>query len=157
MKTARVEYLPLGVIAAIVPYNYPFHHIVSATLSAIWAGNAVVIKVSEACSGSKDFYEGLIRKVLARLGWNPELVTVVPGYGDTGAALVESGVDKILFIGSPATGRRIMAAASKNLTPVILELGGKDPAIVFEDVDIGSTIDLILRGALINCGQVVSP
>ncbi len=153
LKQAYVEYHPLGVIAAIVPYNYPFHHILSASISAIFAGNACVVKVSEAASGSKDFYEGLIRSVLAKRGWNPELVTVVPGYGDTGAAVVSSGVDKILFIGSPATGRRIMEAASKNLTPVILELGGKDPLIVYPDADIAHSIDIITRASLINCGQ----
>lgn len=65
------------------------------------------------------------REIIARRGFNPDLVQVITGYGETGAALVSSGVDKILFIGSPGVGRRVMEAASKTLTPVVLELGGK--------------------------------
>lgn len=98
-------------------------------MAALFAGNAAVIKVSECSLSSKDYFEKLFRKVLAARGHNPELVTLLIGEGETGAALVKSGVDKILFIGSPAVGKRVMEGASANLTPVILELGGKDPFI----------------------------
>lgn len=112
-----------------LPQNYPFHNVASAAVAALFAGNAAVIKVSECSLSSKDYFEKLFRKVLAARGHNPELVTLLVGEGETGAALVKSGVDKILFIGSPAVGKRVMEGASANLTPVILELGGKDPFI----------------------------
>ncbi len=94
-----------------------------------------------------------VAAVLARRGHNPDLLQVVTGYAETGSALIESGVEKVLFIGSPAVGKRVMEKASKTLTPVILELGGKDPFIVFDDADFNHTIDIAIRGAFINCGQ----
>ena len=75
------------------------------------------------------------------------------GFGATGAALVNSGVDKIVFIGSPAVGKLVMRAAADTLTPVVLELGGKDAAIVCEDADFGQVVNLALRGTFQNCGQ----
>lgn len=154
VKKAWVEYHPMGVIGVIVPYNFPVHNVISAVVSAIFAGNAAVVKVSEGAVQSKDYLERLLRRVLANRGHNPELVTLVAGYGDAGAALVKCpGVNKILFIGSPATGRKIMSAASENLTPVILELGGKDPLIVYPDTHFEHTMDTIIRASFFNCGQ----
>jgi acyl-CoA reductase-like NAD-dependent aldehyde dehydrogenase len=154
VKKAWVEYHPMGVIGIIVPYNFPFHNVLSAVVSSIFAGNAAVVKISEGAVLSKDYLEALIRRVLANRGHNPELVTLVAGYGDTGAALVKCpDVNKILFIGSPATGKKIMSAASENLTPVILELGGKDPLIVYPDTHFEHTMDTIIRASFFNCGQ----
>eukprot|EP01087_Luapelamoeba_hula_P025126 TRINITY_DN981_c0_g1_i1.p1 TRINITY_DN981_c0_g1~~TRINITY_DN981_c0_g1_i1.p1 ORF type:complete len:589 (-),score=107.32 TRINITY_DN981_c0_g1_i1:31-1797(-) len=153
LKKARVEYHPLGVIGIIVPWNYPFHNVASAVSAALFAGNGAVVKVSEYALGSKDFFEGIFRQVLARHGFSPDLVTLIPGEGETGAALVESTVDKILFIGSPQTGKRVMAGASKRLTPVILELGGKDPLIILDDAEFDQAVDVALRGVFVNCGQ----
>ena len=88
----------------------------------------------------------MIREVLAKRGHNPDLVQLLPGFGDTGEALVKSkGVAKILFIGSPATGKRVMQAAVENLTPVILELGGKDPIILFDDVPLDWALAIVMR------------
>jgi len=82
------------------------------------------------------------------------LVQLLPGFGDTGEALVKNpGVAKILFIGSPATGKKVMAAAVENLTPVILELGGKDPMIVYDDVSLDWALAVVMRGCFINNGQ----
>lgn len=149
-----VEYAPLGVIGIIVPYNFPVHNVLSAVVSAIFSGNAAVVKVSEGSVLSKDYLEAMIRRVLADRGHNPELVTLLSGYGETGAALVSCPlVSKILFIGSPATGKKIMSGASANLTPVILELGGKDPLIVYPDCSFQHTMDTIIRGSFFNCGQ----
>ncbi|ELR24739.1 aldehyde dehydrogenase [Acanthamoeba castellanii str. Neff] len=153
LKKAWVEYYPMGVIGIIVPWNYPFHNVASAAVAALFAGNSAVIKVSECSLSSKDYFEKLFRKVLAARGHNPELVTLIVGEGETGAALVKSGVDKILFIGSPAVGKRVMEGASANLTPVILELGGKDPFIVLEDADLDHATEVALRGVFVNCGQ----
>lgn len=153
-KAARLEYHPLGVIGIIIPWNYPFHNVLSAASAAIFSGNAALIKVSEWSTNSKLQYEKLLRGVLARRGHNPNLVQLLPGFGDTGDALVRSsGVSKVLFIGSPATGKKVMRAAADNLTPVILELGGKDPMVVFDDVSFDWALAVVMRGCFINLGQ----
>eukprot|EP01089_Gocevia_fonbrunei_P015616 TRINITY_DN4611_c0_g1_i1.p1 TRINITY_DN4611_c0_g1~~TRINITY_DN4611_c0_g1_i1.p1 ORF type:complete len:641 (+),score=133.06 TRINITY_DN4611_c0_g1_i1:57-1979(+) len=152
-KKAWVEYNALGVIGIIVPWNYPFHNVVSAVAAALFAGNAAVVKVSEYATASKDYFETIFRSILSRRGYNPELVTLIQGYGDTGEALIRAPVDKVLFIGSPGVGKKVMAAASDSLTPVILELGGKDPFIVLKDAHIDNAVDVALRGVFVNCGQ----
>ncbi|EGC29775.1 aldehyde dehydrogenase [Dictyostelium purpureum] len=152
-KAARLEYHPLGVIGIIIPWNYPIHSIISAAAAAIFSGNAALVKVSEWSTHSKILFEHLVRKVLANRGHDPNLIQILPGMGETGEALVRCGVDKILFIGSPGTGKRVMKAASDNLTPVILELGGKDPMIVFDDVDLDWALAVVQRGCFINLGQ----
>lgn len=152
-KTAYVEYQPLGVIGVIVPWNYPFHNVLSAATAALMAGNGCVIKVSEYASWGAPWIENMFREVLANRGYDPELVQVITGMGETGNALVTCGVDKVLFIGSPGVGKLVMKAASATLTPVILELGGKDPFIVFSDAEFDHCIDIAIRGAFINCGQ----
>jgi len=152
-KRAYVDYKPLGVIGVIVPWNYPFHNVLSAAAAALMAGNGVVIKVSEYASYGAERIETVLREIIAKRGYDPNLIHVITGMGETGSALVTSGVDKVLFIGSPAVGKLVMRAASANLTPVILELGGKDPFIVFDDVDLEHCLDIAIRGAFINCGQ----
>jgi len=136
-----------------VPWNYPFQNIISHVVSSIFCGNGVVLKTSEITPLCADIVEHELRCMIARRGHNPDLVQVITGFGDTGAALVQSGVEKVLFIGSPAVGKLVMSGASKNLTPVILELGGKDPFIVFNDADFNHMLDIALRGAFFSCGQ----
>src|SRR5690606_5029708 len=132
-KAARVEYHPLGVVAVICPWNFPFHNIYCPAVPALFAGNAVVAKVSEHTSWSAEPLIALGREALARHGHDPDLLQIVTGYGATGEALVRGGVDKVFFTGSPENGVKVMAAASDSLTPVVLELGGKDPMIVCDD------------------------
>ena len=155
-KRVRVEWRALGVIGAIVPWNYPFHNVFNPIISALFAGNAIVIKVSEYASWSTRYYGAVLRAVLAAAGADPELVQFVTGYGPTGAALVSSGVDKLIFVGSPEVGVRVMEAASKTLTPVVLELGGKDPFVVCDDVSAGELdriAQIACRGVYQNMGQ----
>ncbi|KAF2078440.1 hypothetical protein CYY_000307 [Polysphondylium violaceum] len=152
-KSGRLEYHPMGTIGIIIPWNYPVHSIISAAAAAIFAGNAALVKVSEWSTHSKILFEHLVRQVLSKRGHNPNLIQILPGMGETGEALVRSGVDKILFIGSPGTGKRVMKAASDNLTPVILELGGKDPMIIFDDVNLDWALAIAQRGCFINLGQ----
>src|SRR5690606_1964601 len=90
---------------------------------------------------------------LSARGHDPELVTLITGYGDTGAALITAGVEKVLFIGSPATGKKVMSSATENLTAMVLELGGKDPFIVLDDAHLDNAVDVALRGVYVNCGQ----
>ncbi|KAL3696761.1 hypothetical protein R1sor_010837 [Riccia sorocarpa] len=151
-KSARVEYHPLGVIGAIVPWNYPFHNIFNPMLAAVFSGNAVVIKVSEHASWSSFFYLRIIQAALKAVGAPADLVHVITGYAETGSALVSS-VDKVIFVGSTTVGRKVMETAAKTLTPVTLELGGKDPVIVCEDADLSQVIHMAVRATLQSAGQ----
>lgn len=153
MKKVHVEYIPLGVIGAIVPWNYPFHNVFNPVSAALFSGNAIVIKVSEYASWSIDYYKRIIDACLDAVGAPRDLVQFVVGYGQTGDALVRSGVDKIIFVGSPGVGAIVARSASYTLTPVVLELGGKDPFIVCDDVDIQSIIQTACRGVWQNMGQ----
>lgn len=92
--------------------------------------------MSEHASWSLNYYSKIITAALAAAGAPQHLVQFVTGYGDAGAALVTGGVDKVVFVGSTEVGKRVMAAAADKLTPVTLELGGKDAFVVCEDADL---------------------
>jgi acyl-CoA reductase-like NAD-dependent aldehyde dehydrogenase len=148
-KSARVEREPYGVVGVISPWNYPLILAMDPAVTALFCGNGVVIKPSEFTP-----YTGLfVQEICQEAGLPKGLVEVVTGDGPTGAALVESGVDKVHFTGSPATGRRVMALAARSLTPVTMELGGKDPAIVLEDANLERAARGIVFGAFYNAGQ----
>ncbi|HYO64339.1 MAG TPA: aldehyde dehydrogenase family protein [Pyrinomonadaceae bacterium] len=148
-RSSRVVYKPLGVVAVISPWNFPWAIPLGEVVMALAAGNAVVLKPSELTPlvGLK------IGDVFRRAGLPEGLLEVVTGDGSTGAALVEAGADKIMFTGSVATGRRVAEAAGRNLTPVELELGGKDPMLVFEDADLEAAARAAVWGAFANSGQ----
>jgi len=153
MKTVHVEYDPVGVIGAIVPWNYPFHNVFNPVSAALFSGNAIVIKVSEYASWSIGYYKRVIDACLEAVGAPKDLVQFVVGYGETGSALVRSDVDKIIFVGSPEVGALVARDAAKSLKPVVLELGGKDPFIVCEDADIPRIVHTACRGVWQNMGQ----
>jgi len=153
MKTVRVEYVPVGVVGAIVPWNYPFHNVFNPVSAALFSGNAIVIKVSEYASWSIDYYKRVIDACLDTVGAPRDLVQFVVGFGATGSALVTSGVDKVIFVGSPSVGVIVARTAAANLTPVVLELGGKDPFIVCDDADVKSIVQTACRGVWQNMGQ----
>jgi acyl-CoA reductase-like NAD-dependent aldehyde dehydrogenase len=153
-KKAWVEYQPLGVVGVLCPWNFPFHNLFCPTVPALFAGNAVVAKVSEHTSWSARPLCDIFRNVLAARGHDPDLVQIVTGYGETGAALVRSGVDKIFFTGSPANGKKVMATASEGLVPVVLELGGKDPMLVLDDADLDHATSQAMLGVFTACGQM---
>ncbi len=152
-KRARIEYQPLGVIGVIAPWNYPLQNILGPTIPALMAGNAVVVKVSEWVAWSSARFQHIFDEVFAQSGYSKDLVQIVNGYAATGAALVSGGVDKVIFTGSMENGKRVLAEAAKTLTPVVLELGGKDPLIVCDDADLTQAVHATLTGAFINCGQ----
>ncbi|CAM0145057.1 unnamed protein product [Urochloa decumbens] len=151
-KRAKVEFYPLGVIGAIVSWNYPFHNVFNPMLAAVFSGNAAVIKVSEHATWSGCFYFRIIQAALSAVGAPENLVHIITGFAETGQALVSS-VDKIIFVGSPGVGRMIMQRASETLIPVTLELGGKDSFIVCEDVDLPNVVQVAVRAALQSSGQ----
>jgi acyl-CoA reductase-like NAD-dependent aldehyde dehydrogenase len=145
--SARTEWRPFGVVGCITPWNYPIANSFLAFAPALFAGNAVVIKPSEVTPACGE----LIRDLLEPLPSG--VASVVQGGEAVGAALVDAPVDKVSFIGSPATGRKICEAAAKHLTPVVMELGGKDAAIVCSDADLDFTSSGILWGSFYNAGQ----
>lgn len=152
-KSARVEFHPVGVVGAIVPWNYPFHNVFNPLTAALFAGNGLVIKVSEHASWSTGYYGRLISAALAAAGAPADLVQIVTGYGEAGSALVTGGVDKVIFVGSTQVGKLVMRAAADTLTPVVLELGGKDAVIIAEDADLERVKHIVLKAAFLNCGQ----
>jgi len=145
--SSTIEWRPYGVVGCISPWNYPLFLAFISVTPALLAGNTVVLKPSEVTPATGE----LMREVLAVL---PEDVAiVVQGAGEVGAALVDAPCDKISFIGSTATGRRIAEAAGKHLTPHVMELSGQDSAIVCEDADLDTASSGVLWGAFLNAGQ----
>lgn len=149
-KDARLVHVPYGVVLVISPWNYPFTIPLTGIAAALMAGNTVVLKPAPATT-----LIGLAVGDVFREAGIPEGVLGVLAADDAvSAALVEEpGVDRILFTGSVATGRKVMAAAAKNLTPVVLELGGKDAAIVCRDADLDRAARGVVWGAFLNAGQ----
>ncbi|HLL75106.1 MAG TPA: aldehyde dehydrogenase family protein, partial [Pyrinomonadaceae bacterium] len=148
-RRSRLVFRPVGVVGIISPWNFPWATPLGEVVMALMAGNTVVLKPSELTPlvGVK------VGDVLGRAGLPEGALEIVTGDGRTGAALVESNVNKIMFTGSVATGRRVAEAAARNLVPCVLELGGKDPMIVLEDADIEAAARAAVWGAFANCGQ----
>jgi len=145
----RVVPQPLGVVGVIVPWNFPIQLAFAPLVSIFAAGNRAMVKMSENS------------RTLSRL-----LIELVPGYfppeklkfyeetGEVGIAFSQLPFDHLLFTGSGQTGRSVMAAAARNLTPVTLELGGKSPAVVAPDFPLGKAVERILFGKFFNAGQI---
>jgi succinate-semialdehyde dehydrogenase/glutarate-semialdehyde dehydrogenase len=154
LKRGRLVHEAYGVVGIISPWNYPFSIPATETLAALVAGNAVVLKPSEFTSLVALELESLLHAA----GVPQDVFQVVVGDGATGAALIHSGlreskIDKIVFTGSVATGKRIAAAAAERLLPVMLELGGKDPMLVLDDADVDVASSAAVWGAFVNAGQ----
>jgi succinate-semialdehyde dehydrogenase/glutarate-semialdehyde dehydrogenase len=149
-KKSYLHYVPRGVVGVIAPWNFPFSIPMGEAIMALIAGNAVVLKPSEVTPlialRAKEVYDGA--------GLPKDLFQVVTGRGPTGAALIDAGVDQIIFTGSVATGRKVAAACGERLIPCTLELGGKAAAIVCADADLERTASALLWGAFGNSGQV---
>jgi acyl-CoA reductase-like NAD-dependent aldehyde dehydrogenase len=147
--TASVTYVPYGVVGVIGPWNYPAHTPLGSISYALAAGNAVVFKPSEYAPAVGAWLVDSFASVV------PErpVFQLVPGFGDTGAALCRAGVDKLAFTGSTATGKKIMAACAETLTPVLIECGGKDALIVADDADLDAAVDATIWGGMYNAGQ----
>jgi len=152
-KIASVEYAPRGVVGIITPWNYPLQNVLGPAVPALMAGNAVVVKVSEWTAWSADRIQAIFDEALARAGISTDLVQIINGYGETGAALVSSGVDLVVFTGSVANGRRVIEQSAEHITPLILELGGKDAFIVCDDADLEQAAHAAMAGAFIAAGQ----
>lgn len=149
-----VRRVPLGVVTILAPYNFPLWLALSNTLAALAAGNAVMVKVSEAVPA----VGVLLAELLAACagGRLAPLVRVFHGAADVGAALVDAAVgkpDHVLFVGSVAVGRKVAVAAAAGGVGCTLELGGKDAAIVCADADVPSAVMAVAAGAFYHAGQ----
>lgn len=139
---------PKGCALIISPWNYPFNLTLVPLIYAIAAGCTAIVKPSEFSPATTEF----MRQMLDEL-FPSEEVKVVTGEGDTSAYLTTLGFDHIFFTGSPTIGKKVMAAAAKNLTSVTLELGGKSPAIIDKDINLKKSAENSVWGKFFNAGQ----
>ncbi|PXF41207.1 Aldehyde dehydrogenase 22A1 [Gracilariopsis chorda] len=152
-KTAHVYFMPLGVIAAIAPWNYPLHNFFNPVLAALYSGNAVVVKPSEYTIYSSIHFARIVRRALTLCGHSPDLVQLVVGGADVGEALVDASIDKLFFTGSTTVGYKVAKRAATRLLPVCLELGGKDAFVICDDADVSHAATICMRGVFQNAGQ----
>lgn len=147
-KAGLIHRDPRGVIAMIMPWNFPFALPLRTLVPALMAGNAVIFKPSEITPRTGELVAELFEGLLPA-----GLFAVVQGGGEAGAKLCQSDVDLVVFTGSPASGRKVAHACAERLIPCALELGGKDAAIVLEDADLDRAANGIVWGAMMNAGQ----
>ncbi|MEE3664683.1 coniferyl aldehyde dehydrogenase [Brenneria sp. g21c3] len=147
-----IDYRPLGVVGIISPWNFPLVLTFGPLADAIAAGNIAVLKPSSTTPNGS----GLLCRLIAE-HFSPEEISTVQGH-NAGAFFSAQPFDHLVFTGSTATGRQIMAAAAENLTPVTLELGGKSPVIISESGDLRQAVERILTAKTFNAGQIcISP
>ena len=145
---SRVIPQPLGIAGIVVPWNYPIYLAVGPAVSALAAGNRVMVKMSESAPATGELMAALVARHFA-----PDVLTVVNGGPEVAREFTALPFDHILFTGSTEVGRHVMRAAAANLTPVTLELGGKSPAIVGRGIDVEEAAGRILFGKCLNAGQ----
>ncbi|KJY84493.1 coniferyl aldehyde dehydrogenase [Vibrio galatheae] len=143
----RVEYQPLGIVGVMVPWNFPIVLSIAPIVTALAAGNRVMVKLSEHTPNTNQ----VLSEIFAQLG---DQVYPIEGEAQISQFFASLPFDHLIFTGSTQVGKLIAAAAAKNLTPITLELGGKSPAIVANDADINQAVDAILLGKSINAGQI---
>ncbi len=149
-KRSRVQYEPLGVAGIISPWNYPLILSLSPVVEALLAGNTVILKPSE----QTPLTAKLLKQIWDSIDVNPDIFQVIYGAGETGSHLVDSPkTDIICFTGSTHIGRKIAEACARQLKPVILELGGKDPMVVLNDAPLERTLQAAIWGGMSNAGQ----
>lgn len=157
-KRNTVFYEPLGVVAACVSWNYPFHNVISPMISALFSGNAIVVKPSELTCWSTQYFMSFIQEALKVCGHSPHLAQTVICLPDVADHLTSHpNIKHITFIGSREVAHKVAASAARALTPVVVELGGKDPAVILEDprtvADLESVASILLRGVFQSAGQ----
>ncbi|KAH6618840.1 Aldehyde/histidinol dehydrogenase [Boeremia exigua] len=156
-KWNEVMYQPLGVVAALVSWNYGFHNLLSPMISSIFAGNAIVVKGSEATAWSATYFTAIATSALEACGHSPDIIQSVVCWPDVAGHLTSHpDISHITFIGSRQVAHYVCASAAKSLTPVCVELGGKDPAIVLDDLSDSNfkrVASILMRGTFQSAGQ----
>ena len=145
---AQVVYQPLGVVGIMVPFNYPLNLGIEPLIAALAAGNRAMLKMSELTP----HFAALLRDIL-REGFDEDRVAVITGEVDLARAFSALPFDHLLFTGSIPVGKHVMRAAAENLTPVTLELGGKSPAIIADDIPLDDIMDRLVFAKSLNAGQ----
>lgn len=145
----RVEYQPKGVVGIIAPWNFPIMLALSPLVTSLAAGNRTMIKVSEFTPATNKVLIELLKTEFAC-----EEIAVIEGEADVANAFSQLPFDHILFTGSTSVGKLVMRAASENLTPVTLELGGKSPVIIADDMPIDTAVERLIYGKCLNAGQI---
>ncbi|WOT05883.1 coniferyl aldehyde dehydrogenase [Shewanella youngdeokensis] len=147
--SVTVQYQPLGVIGIIVPWNFPVMLSVGPLITALAAGNRAMIKLSEFTPATNQVIIAMLASI-----FDQNHVACVEGEADVAAEFSALPFDHILFTGSTTVGRHVMRSAAENLTPVTLELGGKSPVIVADDIDIDIAVQRMIYGKCLNAGQI---
>ncbi|KAJ9663141.1 Meiotic Sister-Chromatid recombination aldehyde dehydrogenase [Coniosporium apollinis] len=154
-KKNEVRWEPLGVVAACVSWNYPFHNLLSPAISALFTGNAIILKPSESTAWSSLYFTSILHAALTACGHSPHLVRTLTCWPPVAEHLTSHpGIAHLTFIGSRPVAHKVVAAAARSLTPCTVELGGKDAAIILDDVrDLKKVASILLRGVFQSAGQ----
>jgi coniferyl-aldehyde dehydrogenase len=146
---SSIQYQPKGVVGVIAPWNFPLGMVFEPLAGVIAAGNRAMIKPSEFTPATSELIAEMVGKT-----FDPTEIAVVTGGPEVGQAFSSLAFDHMVFTGATSVARHIMAAASKNLVPVTLELGGKSPTVISETADLREAIERIMVGKMLNAGQV---
>ena len=146
---SSIQYQPKGVVGVIAPWNFPLGMVFEPLAGVIAAGNRAMIKPSEFTPATSQLIDEMVSKT-----FDPTEIAVVTGGPEVGQAFSSLAFDHMVFTGATSVARHIMAAASKNLVPVTLELGGKSPTVISETADLREAIERIMVGKMLNAGQV---
>ncbi|MCJ1401648.1 Meiotic Sister-Chromatid recombination aldehyde dehydrogenase [Xylographa trunciseda] len=154
-KHNEVRWEPLGVVAACVSWNYPFHNLIGPIISTLFTGSAIIVKASERTAWSSHYFTSIARASLAACGHSPQLVQSIVCWPQTANHLTSHpDISHITFIGSRPVAHSVCTSAAKSLTPVCVELGGKDPAIILDDVkNVPKVVSILMRGVFQSAGQ----
>ncbi|KAF2098195.1 Aldedh-domain-containing protein [Rhizodiscina lignyota] len=158
-KANEVHWEPLGVVAAAVSWNYPFHNLLSPIISSLFAGNSIILKPSERTAWSSSYFVSIARASLVACGHSPQLIQSCVCWPSTAPYLVSHpGISHLTFIGSRAVAHEVSRAATASLVPLCLELGGKDPSIILDDVadsetELNRVVAILMRGVFQAAGQ----
>ncbi|KAK9460222.1 Aldehyde/histidinol dehydrogenase [Lipomyces oligophaga] len=158
-KRAEVVYEPLGVVLAIVSWNYPLHNLLNPIISALFTGNGIVIKCSESVIWSSIHFAAIVRTCLVSCGYSPDIVQIVcPWPEDVDHLTSHSLISHVTFIGSKPVAHKVLVAAATSLTPVTVELGGKDAAIILDEYQstwaaCDPLASVLMRGSFQSAGQ----
>ncbi|KAI4233368.1 MAG: hypothetical protein L6R40_007093 [Gallowayella cf. fulva] len=157
-KHNEVRWEPLGVLAACVSWNYPFHNALSPIISTLFTGSALLVKSSEQTAFSAPYFTSIAKKALSACGHSPHLVQSLVCWPQTANHLTSHpGISHITFIGSRPVAHTVCASAAKVLTPVCVELGGKDPAIILDSISDSDlqhkVLPILMKGTFISSGQ----
>lgn len=155
MKNAEVRYEPLGVVSSIVSWNYPLHNLIGPVVAALFSGNAIVVKCSEQVVWSSLWFVGMIHAALRLLDISEDLVQLCYCFPeDADYFTSHPGLKHITFIGSKPVAHKVLQSAAKELTPCVIELGGKDSVLVLDDkIDLQALSSVLMRGTFQSAGQ----